>query len=81
MDGNRFRRQHPLGDFIVDFICIEKRLIVEVDGGQHADQTEKDSKRTAWLIGQGFEVLRFWNNEVLNDVEAVKRKIWEALEK
>ena len=75
----RFRRQQPLGPYIVDFVCLEKRLIVELDGGQHSDQTAEDAERTAWLAAQGFHVLRFWNHEVLRDIEAVKAAILQVL--
>jgi very-short-patch-repair endonuclease len=65
--GYKFRRQQPLGEFIVDFVCLEKRLVVEVDGGQHTEalQAAHDSERSAWLEQQGFSVLRFWDHEVL----------------
>jgi very-short-patch-repair endonuclease len=71
----KFRRQHPLGPYIVDFICIEKKLIIEVDGGQHDDNKFYDSKRDKWLENKGFTVLRFWNNEVLTYIENVKEVI------
>jgi very-short-patch-repair endonuclease len=60
----KFRRQQPLGDYIVDFVCLEKKLIIELDGGQHIEQEEYDSRRTHWLEEQGFRVLRFWNHDV-----------------
>src|SRR5271169_58007 len=59
--GVKFRRQHPIGSFIVDFCCIEERLIVELDGSQHALQTETDARRTRFLKAKGYRVLRFWN--------------------
>ena len=65
MLGHKFRRQQPLGPFIVDFVCLERKLVIEVDGGQHADQQQDDARRTGWLEDQGFVVLRFWNHEVL----------------
>jgi very-short-patch-repair endonuclease len=68
----RFRRQHPVGDFIVDFACTKHRLIVEADGGQHAEN-EDDRRRTAWLEGEGWRVLRFWNNDILANTEASLR--------
>jgi len=71
LQNNRFRKQVPLGPYIVDFLCYQKRLIVEVDGGQHADQIEYDNQRTIWLEKQGYCVLRFWNNEVLTNLEGV----------
>jgi len=72
--GYRFRRQHPIGDYIVDFACPRHRLIVEADGGQHADSTA-DRHRTAWLEGEGWRVLRFWNNEALANTEGVVETI------
>lgn len=80
LDGYKFRRQQPIGNYIVDFVCLEKRLIVELDGGQHAAQTNYDTERDAWLRGMGFLVLRFWNNDVIYNIEAVKDLILKALE-
>ena len=79
--GAKFRHQHPVGRFIVDFACIEAALIVEVDGGQHAEQGPRDGARTAWLNRQGFRVLRFWNHEVLANPEGVTETIARALER
>jgi very-short-patch-repair endonuclease len=76
--GYKFRRQHPLGRFIVDFACIEHRLVIEVDGGQHCDSPD-DERRTAWLERQGWRVLRFWNNEVLTNSEGVQETILTTL--
>ena len=73
--GWKFRRQVPLGQYIVDFVCFERRLIVELDGGHHQDQAVYDNHRTEWLESQGFRVLRFWNNEVLGQLEAVGQAI------
>jgi len=67
----KFRRQEPVGDFIVDFICYEKKLIIELDGGQHNEYEAKDIKRTKALEKEGYKVLRFWNNEVLNNIDGV----------
>ena len=77
--GYKFRRQHPCGRFILDFVCMDAKLIIEVDGGQHSEQTEYDQERVIWLEEQGFRVLRFWNNEVLSNTEAVRQAIWRAL--
>jgi very-short-patch-repair endonuclease len=79
LDGHRFRRQAPIGRFVVDFVCFEQRLIVEVDGGQHAERAQEDAKRTRWLEGEGFRVLRFWNSDVLQNTEAVVESIRGAL--
>ncbi len=76
--GYKFRRQHPLGAFIVDFACIEHQLAVEADGGQHAESTD-DSRRTAWLERQGWRVLRFWNNDILTNIGGVQSAILRAL--
>ncbi|MCJ7705623.1 MAG: endonuclease domain-containing protein [Desulfobacterales bacterium] len=77
--GQKFRRQQPIGKFIVDFVCFEKKLIIEVDGGHHADQLAYDAKRSAWLEKEGFRILRFWDNQVLKEVESVKEVILSAL--
>lgn len=72
----KFRRQQPIGKYVVDFVCFDKRVVIEVDGGQHTK--DKDSERDTWLEGQGFKVLRFWNNEVLGNLEGVLEKIKEV---
>ena len=78
--GVSFRRQHAIGSYITDFCCIKKKLIIEVDGSQHLKQIEYDNERTAFLESQGYRVLRFWNNEVQNDLNGVFRRIQIALE-
>ena len=80
LGGYKFRRQQPIGPYIVDFVSFEKRVIIEVDGGQHSQQVEYDSKKTVWLEDQGYRVLRFWNNQVLKEIEAVKAIISKVLE-
>ena len=70
-DGFKFRRQEPIGKYIADFVCYDKKIIIEVDGGQHAVDTVKDEERDRWFEGQGFKVLRFWNNDVLGNMEGV----------
>jgi very-short-patch-repair endonuclease len=77
--GFRFRRQHPIGRYIVDFVCIELKLIVEMDGGQHGDQQQYDMNRTQWLQTKGYKVIRFWNNDVIDDLEGVMQAIYNHL--
>ena len=79
LSGHRFKRQHPIGNFIVDFVCLESHLVVELDGGQHLELGDYDAARTAYLDGLGFIVIRFWNNQVLNEMDAVKESILLAL--
>jgi very-short-patch-repair endonuclease len=78
LDGHKFRRQHPIGIFVADFVGIERRLIIELDGGQHADSAD-DARRTAWLEDHGWRVIRFWNNDVLTGTEGVLEVILQAL--
>jgi very-short-patch-repair endonuclease len=78
--GLKFRRQHPFSDYILDFVCLESKLVIEVDGGQHGDRAQYDEIRTRDLRRVGFRVLRFWNNEVLQEIEAVKETILKAVE-
>ena len=77
--GFKFRRQHPIAGYIVDFVCLQESLIVELDGGQHIEQEEKDSKRTHALETAGYRVLRFWNNDVLTNSRAVLDAIYREL--
>ena len=74
----KFRRQEPMGGFIVDFVCYEKRIVIECDGGQHLSQVEKDAMRDQWFAEQGYRVLRFWDNDVLTKTEVVLEMIWNA---
>ena len=78
--GAKFRRQHPLGPYIVDFACLAPKLIVELDGSQHASQLAHDSERDAFLRGQGFAVLRFASNEVFINLEGVLQAIVSRLD-
>ena len=75
--GLKFKRQAPIGIYIADFVCFDAKLIVEIDGGQHSSEASKDFERTAWLQSQGFKVLRFWNNDVLGNTDAVMAVVWE----
>ena len=75
----KFRRQQVLGKYIVDFYCASKKIVLEIDGGQHAERTAEDAERTTWLEAEGYRVMRFWNHEVLRDLDAVKQAIWNAL--
>jgi very-short-patch-repair endonuclease len=79
VDGLKFRRQQPLGPYIVDFVCLEKRLVIEVDGGQHAENANYDTERDAWLRAQDFVVLRFWNNDVLKNIDSVVEQVIKTL--
>jgi len=79
LSGYKFRRQQPIDRYIVDFVCLAYRLIIEVDGGQHATNIAYDEPRIRYLESAGFQVLRFWNNEVLENSEGVCLKILEAL--
>ena len=77
--GVTFRRQHAIGNYIPDFVCIKKKLIIELDGSQHLEQEEYDPERTEYLEEQGYKVIRFWNHEVLKDIEGVILAIVNAL--
>ena len=77
--GWKFRRQAPVGNYIVDFVSFEKKVIVELDGGQHAERQEYDQKRTQWLAGQGFSLIRFWNHEVFEELDDVLEAIGQLL--
>jgi very-short-patch-repair endonuclease len=77
--GVKFRRQHPTGSYVLDFACLDPKLVVEVDGSQHLDQLAYDEHRTAWLMQHGFVVLRFWANEVMAETDAVVMRIIQQL--
>ncbi len=77
--GAKFRRQVPVGPFIADFLCKELNLIVEADGGQHTETEAYDAYRTQWLEAQGYQVLRFWNHEILSDIDTVMEVIGDAV--
>ncbi|MDF0493751.1 endonuclease domain-containing protein [Bradyrhizobium yuanmingense] len=81
MDGSHFRRQAPIGPYVVDFFCPAKRLIVELDGGHHNEDgvAERDRARQLWLENEGYRVLRFWNSEIATDLTAVMERIYVEL--
>lgn len=80
--GVKFRRQHPIGEFIADFVSLEAKVIVEVDGGQHDRDANRraDAQRSQYLEGRGYTILRFWNSEVMEDIDAVLARIADFLE-
>jgi len=80
MSDVHFRNQHAIGNYIVDFCAPRKKLIIELDGSQHLEQKEYDEERTKYLEARGYRVLRFWNNDVLNNTEAVVKVIWSVLD-
>lgn len=77
--GVNFRRQHAVGNYIADFCSPKAKLIIELDGSQHLDQQEYDAERTKYLEAQGYKVIRFWNNQVMNEINAVILVIMEAV--
>ena len=80
LDGYRFRRQEVIGPYIVDFVCLEHKLIIELDGGQHVDAAEADTVRTQQLVAYGYRVIRFWNDEVLTRTDDVLERILKELQ-
>ncbi len=82
IEGVKFRRQQPIGPYIVDFVSLERKLIIEIDGGQHNERKvrEEDQEREEWLKEKGYQTLRFWNNDVLTNIEGVLERIKENLE-
>ncbi len=77
IEGVKFRRQQPVEAYIVDFVSFDKRIVIELDGGQHAENEEYDKQRDACLYANGFVVLRFWNNEVIENIEGVLEAVRE----
>jgi len=75
----KFRRQHSIGNYIVDFICLEKKVIIEIDGSGHQEQKSYDNKRDIYFKEEGYKVLRFWNNEINNNLEGVLLKIEDSI--
>ena len=80
LNGFKFRRQHPIGPFFADFFCPEAKLVIEIDGSQHADELAGDKSRTESLRDAGYDVLRFWNNEISSEIDIVVQRIADALE-
>ena len=80
--GLKFKRQYNIGDYIVDFVCLELKIIIEIDGSQHNDPKTivSDKERTTYLQSKGFKVFRFWNNEIDNNFEGVYLKLLELLD-
>ena len=74
-----FRPQHAIGNYIVDFCASRRKLIIELDGSQHLEQEEYDVERTEFLKSKGYKVLRFWNNDVMNNIDSVLNAIWDTL--
>jgi very-short-patch-repair endonuclease len=79
MGDVHFRNQHAIGNYIVDFCAPRKKLIIELDGSQHLEQREYDDERTGYLELRGYRVLRFWNNDVMNNIDGVLKVIWSVL--
>jgi very-short-patch-repair endonuclease len=79
--GCKFRRQHPIGRYIIDFVCLETKLIIEIDGGHHLDpdKSKNDKERTLWLQSQGYTILRFWNSSIIADPDSAILKVREIL--
>ena len=77
--GFKFRRQHPIGPYVVDFVCLNEKLVIELDGGQHSETPEYDRKRTAYIENLGFTVVRFWNNEVMGNIDGVMEVLRQRL--
>ena len=81
MRGSHFRRQMPIGNYIVDFACPAVHLVIEVDGSQHGTEIgrQSDSERTAWLNAEGYRVVRFWNSDIMRSIDAVMEVIYAEL--
>lgn len=75
VEGVKFRRQQPVETYIVDFVSFDKKVVIELDGGQHSENTDYDRRRDACLVANGFTVLRFWNNDVIENIEGVMEVI------
>lgn len=80
LSGYKFVREYVIGDYIADFVCRDKKLIIEIDGGQHMDATDYDQRRTSYLMTKGYQVIRFWNNDVLLNTHDVLENVLHHLE-
>ena len=80
ISGVRFRRQHSIGKYIVDFCAVKEKLVIELDGSQHLEAEEYDNERTEFLNSKGFRVIRFWNNDVMNNIQAVLQEIEKEIQ-
>jgi len=80
LNGVNFRRQYAIGKYVVDFCSVKRKLVIELDGSQHLEQSEYDIQRTAYLESQGYKVMRFWNARVVEDIESVIRSIEAAID-
>ena len=81
LKGFKFRRQYPIGPFFADFFCREAKLVIELDGSQHADQSDHDEQRTKFLRDEGYVVLRFWNHQVISEIDEAMQLIADTLPK
>jgi len=81
LDGAKFRRQFPIGEFIADFCCPQRQLVVELDGGGHVEQVQRDEWRSALLAQHGYRVVRFWNEEIIDNLDGVLERILEELQR
>lgn len=81
LKGFKFRRQYPIGPFFADFFCQEAKLVIELDGSQHADQSDRDEQRTKFLRDEGYVVLRFWNHQVISEIDEAMQLIADTLPK
>jgi very-short-patch-repair endonuclease len=79
LPGWKFRRQHPVGRYVIDLACPQRKLAIELDGGQHAERTEEDERRSRVIAEQGYRVIRFWNHDVVENIEGVLETISVAL--
>jgi very-short-patch-repair endonuclease len=79
LNGVHFRRQHAIGNYIIDFVSVKRKLAIELDGSQHLEQSDYDNQRTAYLESRGYKVIRFWNDQIMREMERVIQSIDSAL--